>query len=496
MTPMPQRSRGRRRPALARETNSLAWALALPLFLGACAVGPDYQRPVVALPKSVEGEQAGAPSAGPAADQAVPLEADWWKRFGSPKLNRWVELALTRNPGIDSGQAALRAALEGVRAQTGAYYPQIGVSYGFLRQQTQSQLASPLSNNDYIFNLHTAQLSLSYTPDVFGLNRRAVESLQAAANSQAYALAATRITLAANVVVAAATEAGLREQLRSAEMQVQIQQQLLDTLLRMRAAGAAGEADVLAQDMSLATAQSNLTVVRKALDVTRDMLKNLAGAYPSDVVGGEFELADFKVPEDIPSTLPSALLEYRPDVRVAEENLHIASASIGVARANRLPQFTLGAVYGQSSSDWDTLLNSENTFWALSGGFFAPIFAGGTLAARESQARAYYEQAAAQYRQTVLAAFQGVADALTTLRNDRQAVQRQTLVTEAARRMARIGEAQNRLGDISVYNLLNLQAQALLAESALAQAQGQMLADIAALCQSLGGGWTDQEHKD
>ena len=185
MTPMPQRSRGRRRPALARETNSLAWALALPLFLGACAVGPDYQRPVVALPKSVEGEQAGAPSAGPAADQAVPLEADWWKRFGSPKLNRWVELALTRNPGIDSGQAALRAALEGVRAQTGAYYPQIGVSYGFLRQQTQSQLASPLSNNDYIFNLHTAQLSLSYTPDVFGLNRRAVESLQAAANSQA-----------------------------------------------------------------------------------------------------------------------------------------------------------------------------------------------------------------------------------------------------------------------------------------------------------------------
>ena len=424
------------------------------------------------------------------ASAPIPLEPHWWKRFGSPKLDQWVEQALARNPGIEAGQAALRAALEGVRAQTGAYYPQIGVSYGFLRQQTQSQLASPLANNDYVFNLHTAQLSLSYTPDVFGLNRRAVETLQAAADSQAYALAATQITLAANVVVAAATEAALRAQLRAAEGQVQLQTQLLEALSRMRAAGAAGEADVLAQDMTLDNLLTYVTALRKALDVTRDMLKNLAGGYPADELGGEFELTDFRIPSDVPSTLPSALLENRPDVRVAEENLHIASASIGVARANRLPQLTLGAAYGQSSSDWNSLFNSENTFWALSGGLIAPIFAGGTLQARENQARAYYDQAAAQYRQTVLAAFEGVADALSTLKNDREAAQRLTRSAEAARRMAGIGEAQSRLGDLSRISVINLQAQALLADAAQAQAQGQWLADIAALCQALGGGWT------
>lgn len=474
--------------------------------LGACAVGPDYQRPEVRLPTTLEGEPAGAAlapmpgasapaaatPAASAASAAQALQADWWKRFGSPKLDHWVEQALARNPGIEAGQAALRAALEGVRAQTGAYYPQIGASYGFLRQQTESQLASPLANSNYIFNLHTAQLSLSYTPDVFGLNRRAVESLRAAADSQSYTLAATRITLAANVVVAAATEAALRAQLQAAQAQVQLQTQLVDALTRMRGAGAAGETDVLAQEATLDVLLANVTTLSKSLEVTRDMLKNLAGGYPADTLGDEFELSDFQIPADLPATLPSSLLENRPDVRVAEENLHIASAAIGMARANRLPQFTLGAVYGQSSTEWNSLFNSENAFWALSGGFMAPIFAGGALEARENQARSYYDQAAAQYRQTVLAAFQGVADALSALRNDRVAAKRLARAAEVARRMARIGEAQNQLGDVSAISVINLRAQALLADAALAQAQGQWLADIAALCQALGGGWSDR----
>ena len=452
------------------------------LLLSACTVGPDYQRPMLPLPERFTEAPAQAGAA---------VDARWWQLLGSDKLDQLVTRALAQNPGIEASQAALRAAQASVRAQEGAYYPQLSAGYNLQRQKVPAVLASPVSSSAYVYNLHTLNLDVAYTPDLFGLNRRTVESLQAQANSQAYALAATRITLAANVVVAAATEAGLRDQIRLTQDQLTLQRQLLDTLTRLKGRGAYAEADIAAQQLQVASLEATLPPLRKQLDQQRDALKNLLGAYPAEVLGSDFMLADFALPAELPLTLPSALLEQRPDIRVAEENLHAASAAIGVAAANRLPQITLGGtLIGQTAAQLADLFRSAANFWSLAGGNAAPVFDGGTLAAREQVARANYDQAAALYRQTVLAAFQSVADALYAVQHDAQAAQSQATALAAARRALAIAEAQWRLGDLSEIAVLPLRQSVMQAELALAQTRSTQLADVAALCLALGGGWT------
>lgn len=463
--------------------------LAAAALLSACTVGPDYRRPELNLPAHFE-EGHAVPTEAPNA-----LHDRWWMQIGNPALDRLVERALAHNPGLEAAQAALVSARESVRAQEGAYLPQVGAAYGFQRAKVATELASPLSDSAMVYNLHTASLNVSYVPDLFGLNRRTVESLQAQADSQKYTLAATRITLVSNVIAAAAAEAGLREQIQAAEQQLRLQESMLEALRALRAKGANSEADVRAQELQVATLQAALPPLVKQLEQQRDALKNLLGAYPDEVLGESFTLSELHPGEPLPQTLPSALVDSRPDIRVAEENLHAASAAIGIAVANRLPQITLGgSVVGQSSTSLGQLFNSTNNFWNLAGGLAAPIYSGGTLSARERAARAAYDQAAALYRQTVLGAFQNVADALSAVRNDALATQKNQLAVEAAQRSLDIARAQLRLGDLSVLAVIPLEQSALQARLALAQSRANELADLAALGMALGGGWQDNEH--
>jgi len=459
--------------------------------LSACTVGPDFKKPDLALPdRYLQTTPGGSARQVDKPTEAAYLPLDWYTLYQSPVLNRWVEQALTQNPSLDMAQAALRAAQASVQAQQGQFAPQVSAGYEFNRQKTPQVLASPLASNAYVANLHTTQVNVAYTFDVFGLNRRNLESAQAQAEGQAAALAATRQLLVSNVVTAAAQEAGLREQIALLEAQRQLQQKALDRTRQFQKMGQVSEADVQFQVQQVLSLEMQLPPLRKQRDQQLDLLKNLLGAYPADSLGQRFELKDLNLPANLPLTAPSVWLSHRPDVRQAEENLHAASAAIGVARANRLPQITLGAtLLGQSSQQWSSLFSSASQFWSLVGGIVAPVFDGGTLSAREKVARDNYDQAAAQYRQTVLAAFQNLADSLVAIQHDDALAKQQISALKSAEKSAQIAQRQYDAGDQSELSLMASQLLVLQAKQALAQTRVNQLSDVATLCFALGGSW-------
>jgi NodT family efflux transporter outer membrane factor (OMF) lipoprotein len=469
--------------------------LALALLEG-CAAGPDFHRPPPPSAERYTREPlettSGAEGPGGEAQRFLPgrdIPGDWWTLFQSPELNALVERALKANPSVQAGQAALREANELVRAQQGFYYPTVQASYQGSRQRESQTLSPTLSSGNGVFSLHTAQLSVGYAPDVFGLNRRQVEALRAQAEAQRFQLEAISLTLSSNVVAAAIEEAALREQLAAAEDIVGINRKSLDLLRRQFAAGAVAGVEVAAQEAALAQAEQALPPLRKQLDQTRNRIAALTGHLPSVEMPETFRLSGLRLPQEIPVSLPSRLVDQRPDVRAAEEQLHAASAGIGVAVATLLPQFSITAARGGVATEIGQLLASGNAFWTLAAGASQTVFAGGTLVARKRAAEAAFDQAGAQYRATVIGAFQNVADALYALQADADALQAAVNAQRAAQASLTLVNKQLEVGQVNYLALLAAQQAYQQAAIALAQARANRFADTAALFQALGGGW-------
>ncbi len=466
-------------------------------FLSGCAAGPDFQRPAApavdrytrdaSLEKTSSADVPGGEEQRFLKERDIP--ADWWTLFQSPQLNGLVERSLKANPTVQAGQAALRQARELVRAQQGFYYPTVQGSYSASRQRESQALSPTLSSGNDIFNLHTAQLSVSYAPDVFGLNRRQVEALAAQADAQRFQLEATYLTLTSNVVAAAIQEASLRAQLAAARDIVAINGKSLDLLRRQFAVGAVAGIEVAAQEAALAQAEQALPPLQKQLDQTRNLLAALAGRLPAEPSEEAFELSALRLPQDLPVSLPSRLVEQRPDVRAAEEQLHSASAEIGVATAEMLPQFTITAAGGGVATQFGQMFASGNPFWSVAAGVSQTVFAGGTLLARKRAAQAAFDQAAAQYRATVIAAFQNTADALYALQADADALRAAVNSERAAKRSLDLVQKQLQVGQVNYLALLASQQAYQQALISLAQARANRFADTAALFQALGGGW-------
>jgi NodT family efflux transporter outer membrane factor (OMF) lipoprotein len=248
-------------------------------------------------------------------------------------------------------------------------------------------------------------------------------------------------------------------------------------------------ADVAAQESVLAQARLVLPPLQKQLAQQRDALIALAGGFPSEDIAARFQLMDMKLPRDVPLSLPSKLVEQRPDVRAAEETMHAASAQIGMAVAARVPQITLTANVGNSANSFANLFTPGTNFWTLMGGVTAPLFTGGTLLHKQRAAEAGFDQAAAQYKATVIAAFQNVADALHALQSDADALVAAVASEQAAGRSLAIVRKQLELGQVAYLALLNAEQTYQQAKLALVQAQAARLSDTAGLFQALGGGW-------
>ena len=470
---------------------------ALVLLFTGCTVGPNFVRPAAPnvagytqtplSPTASVANVAGGETQRFLDGQDIPGE--WWKLFESPALDALVERALKANPDLKAAQAALTVAHENMLAQRGAYFPTVSAGFAATRSKTSAELAPTPSSGALLFNLFTPQVSVSFMPDVFGLNRRLVESLTAAEQQTRFELTATYLALTANVVVAAIQEAGLREQIRTTRELIVADEKSLDVLRQQKARGYASRLDVYAQEAQVAQASATLPPLLKQLAQQRDLLTTLSGALVSDGLPEQFELSHLKLPQELPLSVPSRLIEQRPDVRQAEENLHLASAQIGVAVANRLPSFTITADIGASALTLSGLTSSDAGFWDLGAQVTQPIFQGATLMHRERAARAAYLQAKEQYRSTLIAAFQNVADTLAALEHDADALSASAARTEAAKVTLDVVRAQQHAGYASYLQLLNAEESYQTAVTGQVQTQINRFADTAALFQALGGGW-------
>ena len=477
---------------------SLACVALATLFPVGCAVGPDFKPPRA---PAVSGYSPGPLPAGTASaadplggaqrfDIGKDIQGEWWHLLHAPALDALVAQALKANPTLAAAQAALRQARENVYAQRGQYFPAVTAGLSASRNLTPTGALSPASasGNPY-YGLITPELSVSFVPDVFGANRRTVESLEAQAENQRFLLEATYLTLISNVVTAAVQEASLRGQIAANQEIVTEETKLLVILRRQLALGQVAGADVAAQEAALAQAQQALPPLRKQLAQQRDLLTALAGRFPSQEVAEQFDLAGLRLPLDLPVSLPGKLIEQRPDVRAAEESMHSASALIGVAVAARLPQITLTGNLGNSANSAASMFTPGTNFWTIAGGLTAPVFDAGTLLHKQRAARAAFDQAAAQYQSTVLTAFQNVADALRALQADADALNAAVASERAASRSLEIVRRQLELGQVAYLALLNAENAYQQTRLALVVAEANRLSDTAALFQALGGGW-------
>ena len=417
------------------------------------------------------------------------IAADWWTLFHSKPLNELIEQSLANNPDLKAAHAALLVARENVLAQRGAYYPSVAANFSASRQRQSGQIAPALNSNEFLYNLFTPQVSVSYVPDVFGLNRRTVESLQAQEQEVRFQMLATYTTLTANVVVTAIQLAALQVQIDATHELLDLNSNMLQILQYQFDKGYANRLDVAAQESQLAQIAATLPPLVKQVAQQRDLLAVLAGRYPNQAPAEKFELATLQLPEDLPVSLPSQLVEQRPDVLQAEANLHDASAKIGIAIANRLPNFVLTANTGSTAAAIDQLFTTGTGFWSVGAAATAPLFQGGTLLHHERAAKAAYTQAAEQYRSTVLTALQNVADTLSALEQDAEAVKADAAAADAAKVTLELAQRQLQDGYASYLSLLNAEQSYQQARINLVQAQASRYADTAALFQALGGGW-------
>jgi NodT family efflux transporter outer membrane factor (OMF) lipoprotein len=467
-------------------------ALAATTPLASCAVGPDFIHPA---PPEITRYTREPLAADTAAGQRqvfregrdVPQE--WWTLFKSRALNALIESALQNNPSLQAAIATLRAAKESVYAQEGKFFPLVQANFNPTRQRTSPALSPVPASGASIFDLDTAQLNVSYTFDIWGLNRRTVESLEALADVQRFQAEAAYLSLTANVVVAAITEASLRGQIDATLQLVAINSKMRDTLKRQLDAGYANRSDLAAQEAALAQARAMLPPLRKALAQQHDLLAALAGAYPSQGPREVFRLADLHLPVELPVSLPSQLIEQRPDVRAAEEQLHSASAQVGIATANTLPSFTITANGGFMNTALAHLLAPQNFFWDLAGNATQTVFDAGTLWHQLRGARDTYNAAAWTYRGAVIGAVQNVTDALRALQSDADALRAAQDFERAARTSFDLASQQMQTGNANVILLLTSQQSYLQATIQVVQARAARLADTAALFQALGGGW-------
>jgi len=468
-------------------------------LLSGCAVGPDfrppappdlasYTRPSLA-PTTASSEIPGGEAQHFVPEQQLPPR--WWTLFESPSLNALMEKALRASPTLIAAEAALRQAWELVYAQQGAFFPTVQAGFSASGQRTSATLSPVLGGNNpsSTFALYQTQGTFSFTPDIFGGNRRQVETLVGLAEAQHFQLEIAHLTLTSSVAAAAIQEASLRAQIAATREIIDISARSLALFRRQFELGAVARLDVAAQEAALAQVQQTLPPLEKQLEQTRNLLTVLAGRFPSDEPEERFELAALRLPQELPVGLPSTLVEHRPDVRVAEAQLHAASAQIGVALANRLPQFTITAAGGGLSTSLTQMFVNSNPFWSVSANILQTVFDGGTLRHRQRAAEATFEQAAAQYRSTVLSAFQNVADALHALQADAEAFRAAAAAEQATRASLDLTLAAQQLGAVNYLAVLNAQQayrQTLLTR---VQAQAARLSDSVALFQTLGGGW-------
>jgi NodT family efflux transporter outer membrane factor (OMF) lipoprotein len=467
-------------------------ALVMAFAVSACTQGPDFQPPSVA-----EGEgnpmtpdhtaQTGVPGG---ESQAFllgeDLPAEWWQLFASPELNELIRQALAGNPDLHSAQAALRQAEQTLRAGSSSLYPQVTGSFGGTRQAAGSAATGGQAS---FYNVFNANVGVSYVLDIFGGEKRAIEGLAAQVDYEKYQLAGTYLTLTANVVTTAVQIAAAEDQVQATQDIIDSEQRQLSLVGERFAVGSAARAEILAARSQLETTQASLPALQKVIETNQHELAALLGRAPDRMPPAQLTLATFTLPRDLPVSLPSALVRQRPDIRAQEALLHAASAQIGVAIANQFPQITLTGTTGAQSAHFADIFGENALLFGLAGGIVQPLFDAGQRDAQTNASKAAYQVAEAQYRGTVIHAFQNVADCLTALRNDALALKSTYAAMVDGKESVELTQDRYAAGTVNYDSLLVQQQQYQQARIAYLTTLASRYSDTAALFQALGGGW-------
>jgi NodT family efflux transporter outer membrane factor (OMF) lipoprotein len=484
-----------------RSVAGATMATVLSLTISGCAVGPNFN-PAAAPDVSgyVPGKLAspdpgrGGPRvAGQHFVTGADVSARWWSAFKSPFLDELVKQSVDHNPNLQAAEAAIKVAQYNALAQRGLFFPQVtgnSTSSNLLLSNAGTVFGADLGSVPQTqYSLVTNQLTVSFVPDIWGGNFRAVENLDAVTEQQLFLLEAAYLTLTSNVVTAAIQEASFRGQIAATQRIITIERNLLDILKRQFNLGQAAKADVLAQEAALAAAEQLLPPLEKQLALQRDLLTALAGQFSANEIEQKFDLAHLKLPANLPVSLPGKLVDQRPDVRAAEANVHAASAQVGVTIAARLPNIVLSANGGSSGYNFAQAFTPGTGFYTVAASATAPIFDGFTLYHRQKSAEAALELAEAQYRATVITAFQNVADALRALQSDARAMRAAQHAEDTAKASLDVVQQQLNAGQVNQLAVLNAQQTYLIAAVIRVQTEANRLADTAALFMALGGGW-------
>jgi len=470
-------------------------AAVLALLASACSFGPNGNPPAMPSPAHYGADEQPlqtVPAQGVTQQFVVGAKAvpEWWRTFGSDQLNALVDEGLRNSPTLDAADKSLKAAHEQLRAQIGSnMLPAIDAGGQVTRQRA---LAIPeIGPQTFLYNVFAGQLQAQYTFDIFGASRLANAALASRVNVQAYQFDAARRALAANIVTAAISAAMLDAQVQTTERLVTLANEQARDTQRRYDLGAVSHSDLLNAQQSAASLAASLPAARQQLSTTRHALAVLLGRTP-DQAPPTLDLASLHVPEQVPVSVPSDLLKARPDIQAADATLKAAAADVGVATAQMYPSLTLNASMGQAGFSWPAALSGAGAIWAIGASLSAPIFHGGALFAQRRAAVASYEAATSQYKQTVLAAFQNVADTLAALEHDAQSLDASSIAAQAAQKSFEETAARYRLGAVPVTASRASEQQYRNARLDEIRYTGARLNDTAALFQAMGNPPVDQ----
>ncbi len=475
--------------------------LSLALLTG-CTVGPDFVKP---KPPAVDRyTHEAAPTETLAADGISQrfdlggnIAAEWWRLFNSAQLNTVVKAAISGNLGLQAAQAQLRQSQASLQAGYGIFFPQVDAGFSPVRQQfSPARFGSNSSGS--IFNLFTLSTTVSYTLDVFGGERRTVESLEAQKDLQRYTELAAYLTLTGNIINTVIAKAAYRAEVETTEQLIGMLQQQIKLTENQVTAGTASYLNVVSLRSQLASIAATLPPLKQKLSQTEHLQANLVGLTPAVWNSPNVSLEDLTLPTDTPVSLPSELVHQRPDILSAEAQLHSDSAKIGVATAGLFPNISLSGSYGYNNQSLLDLFVSRSNIWSMGASFAQPLFHGGTLWFNRKAAIATYEKSQANYRQTVISAFAQVADAMKALEHDAEALEAQRLALNAAEESLRLINANYQAGLINYLQVLTANSQYQQAKIAYLSQSAQRLQDTVAFFVALGGGWwnTDQQAPD
>jgi len=455
--------------------------------IAACTLGPDYQRPPVEVPDHFE-EGVQWQRAHPATGEA--LRDDWWRSYHDEVLDGLVERALQANLSIAQAEAAYRVAEAGVRSAAAAYFPTISAGLGASRSGFGSNAPVVVGNfpGTRAYDLYSTSVGASWLPDLWGSVRRNVESARAGAQASDAQRAGIRLSICASV---AADYFALRQ--ADVDLALLTQQRALIARLRdmavgARAYGGASDDEVLAANNALDAVSAAVQAVQALREQDEHALAVLLGQVPAAFTLAAQADYTFTVPP-IPLGLPSQLLERRYDVVMAERTAAAANAKIGVAKAAFFPTLTLSAQGALDSQTLPRLLSYSNRVWTLGSSLAEKLFDAGARNAALDAARADYDAQAALYRNTVIAAFQGVEDALSALHHLDEQVASQARILGANQTLYEHALAQWHAGATSEQSALDAQLLLLQARQSETDTRAAWSRSSIALILNLGGGW-------